>query len=142
MLSVYALTLTSNAVDYPPPSSVKSSYVEPGPPTSVISSSAPNSASGSYQTMPPAAASPVAFLDEVNPDTLPPEYKREGSDWFAVFNPKLKPALDVNLLNTFNHERCDESCVLSWQPISRPSVLFVAFAFLLTASSLLLVVIV
>lgn len=32
--------------------------------------------------------------------------KKDGSDWFAVFNPKVKRVLDVNLVHTLMHERC------------------------------------
>lgn len=40
--------------------------------------------------------------------SVPPEYKKEGSDWFAVFNPQggKKKALDVQLVHTLMHERC------------------------------------
>lgn len=30
---------------------------------------------------------------------------QEGSDWFAVWNPKVKRVLDVNLVHTLYHER-------------------------------------
>lgn len=29
-----------------------------------------------------------AFLDGINPETLPADLKKEGSDWFAIFNPR------------------------------------------------------
>ena len=35
-----------------------------------------------------------------------PEFKKEGNDWFAIFNPKVKRELDVNLVHTLEHERC------------------------------------
>jgi glucose repression regulatory protein TUP1 len=35
---------------------------------------------------------------------VPPELKKDGSDWFAVFNPKVKRVLDVNLVHTLIHE--------------------------------------
>lgn len=100
----------SAAVDYPPPSSVKSSYApEPGSPIRLVLPRSNLSISLTLDPSAPPPTSTVAFLDEVNPETLSPEFKREGQDWFAVFNPKLKPALDVSLLNTFNHERY-EAC--------------------------------
>jgi general transcriptional corepressor TUP1 len=46
-----------------------------------------------------------SFLDELDPLSVPPELKKEGSDWFAIFNPKIKRALDVNLVHTLHHER-------------------------------------
>ncbi|KAH9042667.1 WD40-repeat-containing domain protein [Lactarius pseudohatsudake] len=45
-----------------------------------------------------------SFLDELDPLSVPPELKKEGSDWFAIFNPKIKRALDVNLVHTLHHE--------------------------------------
>ena len=48
-----------------------------------------------------------SFLDELDPLSVPPELKKEGSDWFAIFNPKIKRALDVNLVHTLHHERCE-----------------------------------
>ena len=45
------------------------------------------------------------FLDELDPTTLPPELKKEGSDWFAAFNPNAKRVLDVSLVHTLAHER-------------------------------------
>jgi general transcriptional corepressor TUP1 len=48
-----------------------------------------------------------SFLDDLDPLSVPPELKKEGSDWFAIFNPKIKRALDVNLVHTLHHERCD-----------------------------------
>jgi glucose repression regulatory protein TUP1 len=46
-----------------------------------------------------------SFLDELDPLSVPPELKKEGSDWFAIFNPKIKRVLDVNLVHTLHHER-------------------------------------
>ncbi|KDQ58592.1 hypothetical protein JAAARDRAFT_34415 [Jaapia argillacea MUCL 33604] len=39
-----------------------------------------------------------------SPLNIPPELKKEGSDWFAVFNPKVKRVLDVELIHTLTHE--------------------------------------
>ncbi|KAH8109008.1 chromatin associated protein [Phellopilus nigrolimitatus] len=43
-------------------------------------------------------------LDEINPETLPPDLKKEGSDWSAIFSPKVKRVLDVNLVHTLIHK--------------------------------------
>ena len=84
--------------EYGPPSGKP--YQEAGS----IAPSAPPSASVAYA---PASSSSGSFLDDfTNPDNVPAEFKKEGSDWFAVFNPKAKPMLDVDLLHTFMHERC------------------------------------
>lgn len=46
------------------------------------------------------------FPDDLDPHNVPPELKKEGSDWFAIFNPKVKRVLDVSLVHTLMHERC------------------------------------
>ncbi|KAF9260152.1 WD40 repeat-like protein [Marasmius fiardii PR-910] len=35
---------------------------------------------------------------------FPPEFKKEGQDWFAIFNPEIKKELDIDLVHTFMHE--------------------------------------
>ncbi|KAH9066218.1 chromatin associated protein [Lactarius vividus] len=45
-----------------------------------------------------------SFLAEPDPLTVPPEFKKGGSDWFAVFNPKIERTLDVNLVHTLRHK--------------------------------------
>lgn len=54
----------------------------------------------------PISGSTNGFPDDLDPQNVPPELKKEGSDWFAVFNPKVKRVLDVNLVHTLMHERC------------------------------------
>jgi len=44
-------------------------------------------------------------------NNIPPELKKEGSDWFAIFNPKVKRVLDVSLVHTLMHERLVWLCV-------------------------------
>nr|UOP57133.1 putative general transcription repressor [Thecaphora frezii] len=46
----------------------------------------------------------LANLSDMDPDDVPRELKKEGSDWLAIFNPKVKRVLDVNLVHTFLHE--------------------------------------
>src|SRR5947208_14502456 len=43
-------------------------------------------------------------LANLNLGDLPPEQKRVGSNWFAVFNPDLPRVLDVKLLHTLLHD--------------------------------------
>ncbi|KAH8981968.1 chromatin associated protein, partial [Lactarius akahatsu] len=50
------------------------------------------------------------FLEELDPLGVPPEFKKEGRDWFAIFNPKIKRALDINLVYTLHHKSI-VSCV-------------------------------
>ena len=40
------------------------------------------------------------------PDDLDINNKRESTDWFAIFNPKVKKVLDVQLVHSLMHERC------------------------------------
>lgn len=47
----------------------------------------------------------LANLSELDPDEVPKDLKKEGSDWLAIFNPKVKRVLDVNLVHTLMHER-------------------------------------
>ncbi|KZP08616.1 WD40 repeat-like protein [Athelia psychrophila] len=41
--------------------------------------------------------------DDMDPENVPPEMKKDGSDWFAVFHPKVKRVLDVHLVHTLMH---------------------------------------
>jgi len=47
--------------------------------------------------------SPPSLVDETLEFT-PPNYKRLGEDWFAIFNKHIPSSLDVNLLHTFEHD--------------------------------------
>ncbi|KAF9312734.1 general transcription repressor [Podila horticola] len=38
-----------------------------------------------------------------DPDNVPPQLKREGSDWFAISNPKVPQLLKVDLVHTMEH---------------------------------------
>lgn len=57
-------------------------------------------------TAPGAAAgnTTLASWSDLDPDEVPKDLKKEGSDWLAIFNPKVKRALDVNLVHTLMHE--------------------------------------
>ncbi|KAJ7230707.1 chromatin associated protein [Mycena pura] len=39
-----------------------------------------------------------------DPAVVPPQWKKEGSDWFVLYNPAIPRVLDVSLLHTFPHE--------------------------------------
>ncbi|KAE9407846.1 WD40 repeat-like protein [Gymnopus androsaceus JB14] len=76
----------------------------------------PSSAATSpmMDTHPPASSSSGAvvpintpgggFPDEIDLSSLPPEYKREGADWFIMYNPKVEKAFNINLVHTLMHE--------------------------------------
>ncbi|KAL1742323.1 WD40-repeat-containing domain protein [Schizophyllum fasciatum] len=52
----------------------------------------------------PSPARPApAFLDELDPAAMPPELKKDGQDYWAIFNPKAKRVIDVDILHTFPH---------------------------------------
>jgi len=42
-------------------------------------------------------------LVELSPESLPSNLKREGDDWYAVFNPKVQRVLDVELVHNLAH---------------------------------------
>ena len=44
------------------------------------------------------------MLADLDPDSLPSHQKREGVDWFAVFNPRVRRVLDVDLVHNLSHE--------------------------------------
>ncbi|RDB30643.1 Transcriptional repressor tup12 [Hypsizygus marmoreus] len=61
--------------------------------------------SADYQvTLPPISTSPQApFVEDLTLNNVPPEFRKEGSDWFAVFNPRIKRTLDISLVHTLIH---------------------------------------
>jgi glucose repression regulatory protein TUP1 len=44
------------------------------------------------------------MLANWNLEDLPPTQKREGADWFAVFNPEVPRVLDVELVHHLVHD--------------------------------------
>ncbi|KAJ5127537.1 hypothetical protein N7448_008316 [Penicillium atrosanguineum] len=44
------------------------------------------------------------MLANWNPEDLPASQKREGPDWYAVFNPEVQRVLDVELVHHLNHD--------------------------------------
>jgi len=52
----------------------------------------------------PQPKTPPTILSDLDPDTVPRELKKEGPDWFALWSPKVKKQLDVNLVHTLAHE--------------------------------------
>ncbi|KAK0885835.1 general transcription repressor [Friedmanniomyces endolithicus] len=43
-------------------------------------------------------------LSELDPEKLPPHFKRQGEDWHAVFNPRVHRRLDVELVFNLPHQ--------------------------------------
>ena len=52
-----------------------------------------------------AGGAPLNPLADLEPDQVPPELKKEGSDWWAIFSPNVPRVLDVSLSLTLTHER-------------------------------------
>src|SRR5437773_10841631 len=48
-------------------------------------------------------SSQVYSLVDRDFDSTPENYKRQGEDWFAIFNKNVPRLLDVSLLHTFEH---------------------------------------
>ncbi|KAG6879425.1 hypothetical protein C0992_002691 [Termitomyces sp. T32_za158] len=67
----------------------------------------------------PPINTPSAFPDDLS---VPPEFRREGSDWFAVFNPRIKRSLDISLVHSFHHARQLLSFVSAASQLTRSSV--------------------
>lgn len=43
-------------------------------------------------------------LADLDPDKMPANQKKEGADWYAVFNPEVQRVLDVTLVHHLVHE--------------------------------------
>lgn len=43
-------------------------------------------------------------LADLDPDHMPDNYKKEGQDWFAIFNPRARRVLDVDLIHNLPHQ--------------------------------------
>ncbi|RDB30834.1 Transcriptional repressor rco-1 [Hypsizygus marmoreus] len=106
----------------PPPPSSSSSSVPGGP--GLPPPQAPPTGHGPYSSAGPSSSNVPAlpeqppphvgtlvpigptssFPDDLDIHNVPPELKKEGSDWFAIFNPGTKRVLDVSLVHTLMHE--------------------------------------
>ena len=49
--------------------------------------------------------SSVELWAHAEAEAVAPEHKKQGPDWYALFNPEVKRSLDVNLIHTLTHER-------------------------------------
>ncbi|KAG5437350.1 hypothetical protein PCANB_000780 [Pneumocystis canis] len=43
-------------------------------------------------------------MADIDPDMIPRELKKEGSDWTVLFNPNVPRVLDINLIHTLEHQ--------------------------------------
>jgi glucose repression regulatory protein TUP1 len=46
----------------------------------------------------------VCTKEELSSDLDPAEYRKDGEDWFALYNPRVPQSFNVNLVHQFNHE--------------------------------------
>jgi len=44
--------------------------------------------------------------EDLDINSVPPKHKKEGTDWFAIFNPRATRRLEVSLVHTLMYERC------------------------------------
>lgn len=87
----------------PPPPSAHPAYA-PGPGNPPPGGPIESNPGASGALAPAGSASGSQFPDDLDPHNVPPEWKKEGVDWFAVFNPKVKRVLDVSLVHTVMYE--------------------------------------
>jgi general transcriptional corepressor TUP1 len=56
-----------------------------------------------HNAMAPIQQPPPTSLVDLEPESVPANYKRHGEDWYAVFNKNVPRVLDVSILHTFEH---------------------------------------
>ncbi|KAI6019839.1 WD40-repeat-containing domain protein [Pisolithus orientalis] len=87
----------------PPPPSIHPPYA-PGPGNPPPGGPLEPTPGASSAVAPAGSTSGSQFPDDLDPVNVPPEFKKDGSDWFAVFSRKTKRVLDVTLVHTLIHE--------------------------------------
>jgi hypothetical protein len=53
----------------------------------------------------------MSVQDDLDPNVVGFEFIKEGSDWLAIFNPKVPRQMDVRLTNRLIHEKCVSFCM-------------------------------
>ena len=74
----------------------------PPPPTSSMHKSPPSRSNYPPPKQTPRA--PAVFPGDLDPATVPAEFRKDSEDWFALYNPRVPQSLNVNLVHQFNHE--------------------------------------
>ncbi|KAF9010267.1 chromatin associated protein, partial [Cyathus striatus] len=73
-----------------------------------------------HSTLPSISTGPIGPKGgyvELSLQTAPASCRKEGNDWFAVFNPKIQKRLDIDLVHTFQHESV--VCCVQFSPDGR-----------------------
>ncbi|KAJ7741190.1 chromatin associated protein [Mycena maculata] len=89
------------------PESNRLPLIGPGSSPSSRRAPTPLAAAAAPPPPPPSAAQTTYmndFLNNLELSGVHPDWKKEGSDWFVIYNSKVKRTLDVNLIHTFIHE--------------------------------------
>ncbi|KAG2186264.1 hypothetical protein INT43_002702 [Umbelopsis isabellina] len=93
----------------------RKSATQPGPAPLPTAPTPGRPVAASKQPLPP-ATSAGGFTD-VDPENVPANMKTEGSDWFALFNPKSPRYLKVDLVHTLEH--ASVVCCVKFSPDGR-----------------------
>lgn len=64
----------------------------------------PRAKSYSTNAIPDSISGVSSQLGDLNIDDVSSKFKKEGEDWFAIFNPEIARTLDVNLMHTIKHQ--------------------------------------
>ncbi|KAJ1721205.1 general transcription repressor [Coemansia erecta] len=69
----------------------------------MVSRQTPTQQSRNVSIMPNKNVVSSSQLADMDPDTVPANLKREGTDWFVIFNPKMPRSLNIEHVHTLDH---------------------------------------
>ncbi|ORX45888.1 WD40 repeat-like protein [Hesseltinella vesiculosa] len=89
----------------PPAGSPSGPHTAPPPPLSgsPYANGSPQTSVAPQRPSPLNVKSETTSFAEMDPESIPANWKVEGQDWFALFNPKVPRYLKVDLLHSFDH---------------------------------------
>ena len=58
----------------------------------------------SLSALPGAVSQPITGHCDLDPETVPANYRKEGPDWVVVYNPKLPRTVNVELVHSLDHQ--------------------------------------
>lgn len=79
---------------------MKRGKINTNAPQTALSSEARGSPRVGHTTPPPA---PGSYLGDLDLDKIPIQSKKEGGDWWVIYNPKVPKSLDVELVHSLEH---------------------------------------